>query len=777
MESKAFTAVLEEQTGKLAEELSAYANRPVVIELRNGKESKNIGSSGRNSTKVTLTAATLDRVRQDDHKLVIWRGLAYHQLLNALTPNDSQRRTAAKEGFGPLYTVLSDEQNERLATAKDPTLGAAFQSVCSYVYTGKNRKRNDALVLSGEEQKTSGEDQTYTSRVNEFAFHLRRHLATEEGVTDATVIEASNLIPSGLKDLTKDELLVLARQIHERLVRGVTVARPLFFDPIATLNDDNDKIDVELANTDEEDADELAKLTPIDKRWWQIVLKSRWSYATLGAFVVGWLILALSVGIDFWRAVVICSLAGAALCAVVFGIFALARKRDNDEGEPIPPRVRGTFWKRFWSAVGKLWPFEFRGFGKFGEQLGACWKSFWSSVADAWRGFKRFVVNASSAIGESLEKCWRTPLARHLRTSFKDGVVSARNWVVRTSSLAWRSPTVRLAIVAVPIAVLLAILFAIVSVGAELMLWQLVLLVVAWFAIVGLGFVFREKLKNFLIADLFNDEEVEHDVECTLTRDKKTRTFGRITATAQVDADPVFLSRNTQEIEDAARRLQSSLDRIGFVTRELENREEGHDLIEDIETVFLGQTEVCVDDEQVNRLALNAQILVDCSQSQADATRLLKRGEKLSRSKKFALALERAIVGKRRATCNLWGFNDTTIFDCGRAGQARVSGLKAAGGNNDAAALLHASQMASGGADTVKLIVLISDDQQADCSWGALNELGFKLIQQGFIVVQVVVDSTDDPALPWHVIDLHTQSVEEAAADLGHVLEARLAKG
>ena len=57
MESNAFTAVLEEQTGKLAEELTTYANRPVVIELRSGKETKNIGSSGRNATKVTLNAA------------------------------------------------------------------------------------------------------------------------------------------------------------------------------------------------------------------------------------------------------------------------------------------------------------------------------------------------------------------------------------------------------------------------------------------------------------------------------------------------------------------------------------------------------------------------------------------------------------------------------------------------------------------------------------------------------------------------------------------------
>lgn len=774
MESTAFKAVADDTT-KLAEELTTYGGRPVTIELRNDKETQNVGSTGRNATKISLNVGLLDRVRQDDHKRVIWRGLAYHQLLNALSPSDAQHRTALKEGFGPLFTLLSDEQNERQATAKDVTLGAAFQTVCSYVYTSKNRKRGDALALGGEVQKTPTGNEVYNARLNEFAFHLRRRLAVEAGVTDPTVIEASELIPTGLKDLSKDEVLVLARQIHERLARGVTLSKANLFEPIAALTEpEGDGGELPVEDPGEEEADELEGLSPIDSRWWQIVFKSKWSYITLGAFVVGWLIIALSVGIDFWRAVIIFGVAGTVLVGGLLGVVALLRKR-GERDEDTQPRPKSEFWKRFWAGLRSLWPFS--GEFEFGNKLARAWNGFWGAVGRGWKSFKRGAKNLGAALGERLEKCWRTPLARHLRTSVRNLCVNGWNWTVRTSYLAWRNPTVRLAIIALPIAILLAIVFAIVSVGAELVLWQLILLVAAWFAVVALGWFFREKIKNFLIADLYSDEEVDHDVEATLPKDKKTLTFGRITATQPVDADPNFLSRSSDEVEDAARRLQSSLERVGIVNRERDNQEEGFDLIEDIEQVFLGQTELCVDEDQVNRLALNVQVVVDCSQSQADPTKRLKRGEKLARSKKFALAIERALVGKRRASCNLWGYNDTTIFDCGRAGQGRVSGLKASGGNNDAAALQYVSTMAQGGADTVKLLVLISDDQPADCSWGALNELGRKLLAQGFVIVLVVVDNVDDPSLPWNVVDLHTKSLDEAATSLGHVIEARLAKG
>ncbi len=777
-------AVVDE-TKALAEPLTKFAGKSVAIEVRVGTETHNLGSDARNAVKVVINSGTLDKVRQEDHKKVVLRGLAYHQLLGGLYPAEDQQRTATKDGFGALFVVVNDEQNERKAMAKDPTLGAAFQTVCAYVFSKKNRSRGDVLAVGATVTKGDKDAETYTQRVNEFAFHFRRHLPADDK-TDATVKEALGLIPEGLKDLSKAELLTLSRQIHDRLVRGVTLVKPVFFDPIGkvqekepTAKTDGEVQPEDLFNPDEA---ELATLSPANRRWWQLVLKSKWSFVALGTFTVAWMLLGLSFGLGFWRviaygAIGIAAVAG--LLTVVLSAFSFSGRDGDSEPDDDcnEPKAKGKFWSNLWKGICNFFPFDikFKGFGEWGASIARCWCGFWRGVWGLVCWCAGGLLSAGCSIGEELEKCWRTPLARHLRNSVANFCSNSRNWVVRTAIIVWRSPTMRIAIVALPIAGMFLLAMAVMVGGAELVLWKLILVIVGWLTMVGLAYVFRKKLISFLVADIHNDEKVEHDVECSLPKDTKTRTFSPIRSFVPVDADPKFIETHRDEIEKAAARLAQSIQRVGVGTKENDYQLVGVDLIEDLELALLGETALCVDEEAQPKLALNGQFMVDCSQSTNDPTAKLKRGEKHVRAKKFALMAERAFGGKRGVSSRSWGFNDTVIYDCGANGQGRSSGLKVHGGNNDAAALQHASQIAGGTNAAVKVLVLISDDQPADCSWGALNDLGLRLVGQGFIVVQVLTDKTDKPALPWNTINLHDNTLEEAAAEFGIILERCLA--
>jgi hypothetical protein len=42
------------------------------------------------------------------------------------------------------------------------------------------------------------------------------------------------------------------------------------------------------------------------------------------------------------------------------------------------------------------------------------------------------------------------------------------------------------------------------------------------------------------------------------------------------------------------------------------------------------------------------------------------------------------------------------------------------------------------------------------------------------VVVQVLTEACDDPALGWHVVDIYSQSLTKASSFLGRILEAQL---
>ena len=134
------------------------------------------------------------------------------------------------------------------------------------------------------------------------------------------------------------------------------------------------------------------------------------------------------------------------------------------------------------------------------------------------------------------------------------------------------------------------------------------------------------------------------------------------------------------------------------------------------------------------------------------------------------------VQGLPGVDARFWGFTDTSIYDCGTAGEGRISGLVCAGGNNDSAMLWHMGQSAARSDKTVKLLFMLSDGQPSDCSWGSLNNLVIKFEGEGMIPWQFALDKIDDPAFQRYFTDLCGQPMAEAIMTMGRTL-ASLAEG
>src|SRR5262249_26082319 len=208
-----------------------------------------------------------------------------------------------------------------------------LQAVCAHVFSNK-RRTNDTLspgIVDGEKEgkKPRGIAATkvYAQRWNQFAYHFRLHVPNPP---DPIVAEALALIPRRFKDLTKDELLELTRQIHETLARGIEMPKQ---DPNAKPEEpeepEDEKKQPEPKHSEapasgeagkEEPKPEPEEDTPADEGWnVRKLLTSKWMLAPLALFVGIWVLLLLQGGLKFWvQVAIMCVLAAGALTAFLY---------------------------------------------------------------------------------------------------------------------------------------------------------------------------------------------------------------------------------------------------------------------------------------------------------------------------------------------------------------------------------------------------------------------------------------------------------------------------
>jgi hypothetical protein len=900
-------ATIEAETRRLASDLAFHVRRPVNIQLVGGNHiayTYNCDETNR-PIPIVMNPSILSKIRNEDRAIKIWRGIGFHELAHHLWPAEAQYRQANKEGFQQLFNLVDDEQNERRGRALDETWGACFQSVCAFIFPGKEQSETTLIpgIVDGDKKpkapKGRAAAKTYIKRWNMFAFHLRRHVPN---CPDEAVAAALALIPKDFKDLEKEELFELTRRIHEALLIGVILptqdpnAKPVNGKPGEKLEPDSDEDDEDEQDEEEEPEPEPEpeeEPKPDDKKeekkktTWNLrkLLSSKWTYAPFGLFIILWFALLMQGGVNFWVRVFFNTLIiGGVITAFLFWRRAmikamLARIKAAASGAmPSAPTKRISLGPIIVGAVqltigGGLIYLAFRfmpwpvavmatsmgcsitvfiwyrksrrkakssegppsklailvmslfALGSFGAMLFSLKSmgvhNLWLEIATAVLGFcllggtlllvndnqvansrgqltpmqrlKRRIVRTREAIIRGIKRffgsIWNavwdficdvaafiwSNVTRFARFVWHWTVIAARRirWKLSGPLLkAWRHPLLRIAIIALPVAVLLVIIWALVTKAGTYGWWVAVIVALLLLALLIAAFIFRKKIKRFVVQELFMPMPQLMDAMMQPPLDFETEWFNQIEPIVQVEPDQALLDSLLPQIYPLAQQLKPLLERCGRATVDLEDQPEGFDLTDEADLALVGETSVFITDDMKPKASVHFEVALDCSGSMASPTKSLKPGEKFLLGKFFALVLEQACMDMPGVSAKFWGFTHDQIYDCGSAGEGRSSGLVCGGGNNDAAMLWHMGQSAAASGKDIKVLLMLSDGQPSDCSWLSLHNLVLQFEQEGMIPWNFALDVINTPAFERFFTDLVGLSMPEAIDVMGETLAA-----
>ena len=125
---------------------------------------------------------------------------------------------------------------------------------------------------------------------------------------------------------------------------------------------------------------------------------------------------------------------------------------------------------------------------------------------------------------------------------------------------------------------------------------------------------------------------------------------------------------------------------------------------------------------------------------------------------------------QKRVAGHIYGYVDSLISDCGKAGEFGASGLVCRGGNNDAAMLDHIRREALASGKDIMIAIVINDAQPADCSALAFNNMVAQCRSEGIYVIQLMTDDSHPPAPEAIAISLCRYTKRNASVQLAQVL-------
>jgi hypothetical protein len=895
------------ETKKLAADLAFCARAPVTIALTGGDSiayTYNADDDNKQHTvPIVINPSILGAVRNKARAIRIWRGIGFHELAHHLWPASAQYKQARKEGFKDLFNLIDDEQNERRGRAFDESWGACFQSVCAHIFPPRPKDDEEAglntgIVDGGEKPRKPrgiGALRPYIKRWNAFAVHLRRHVPDPQ---DPVVAEALALIDSRFKDLSKEQLLDLTRQVHQVLSRGIEMPKAVEGQPSGKPQDPSEE-DVEddetppapsqpepAKDSEPEEPDPEVDADPIG---WDLraMLRSKWLWATFLTFIVGWSALLLTGGVTTWVRVaiemvivlavvtaflflrrayikkliarvkealnnssfsappppkvsgpvkaVLCSVVGigiagllgwlSVICAHKFGssITALAvslimlftlliaawkvKQHADAEKEGVNKWVLMGFAAIGLMSMGGLFysmdefglsgwlKFPLLGLAFFPLSFGALYlcdradkkgyrkRSLIGRVADSfvdrWHAFLDILLSIWLAIWRPICGFFRFIWRQIVRAyKFIKYLLTRGWWRAHPHFLRlWRNTFFRLAALSLPIALLLVMAYSVLATAGKTSWWLLLLLLLLMLGAGVLGWIFRSKIKKFVLNELFMPMPSLMDYNMQVPLDMETDWFVQVDNVQPVQADQKLLEEMLPEVHALAQQLRPYLERCGRQTIDREDQPDGFDLIEEAELALVGESSIFINDDTEPRASVHFEVALDCSTSMTSATQSLKPGEKFILGKFFALVLEQAVLNLPGVSARFWGFTDSTIFDCGVPGEGRITGLTIGGGNNDAAMLWHMGQSAAASGKDIKILLMLSDGQPSDCSWLSLRNLVLKFEQEGMIPWNFALDVIQIPAFERFFTDLVGQSREEAIVTMGTILAAIAEEG
>jgi hypothetical protein len=746
-------AFIKEQTGLLAADLAFYARGPVRLHLIGGNQYGYTYDAGGDGSVINihLNPSVLLEIRNRERAINVWRGLGFHELAHHLWPAHEQYKIAAAEGFKDLFNLIDDEQNERRGRSKDPSWGACFQTLVAWVIRKNKASRWKEVTGEGDDQAPDAggiPPGGYIARFNEFLYHFRRHLP---GPKDPVVAEALAMIPANLMDLSKDELLDLTRQVHAVLARGVEAPQPI--PPAATTPPTPEPTP--------KPEPEPPETTPTKPPFWREVAGSKVSWLLLIVFVAGWFALFTHNGLAgwdsaFWYTAVGLAVSGSLIIlAICLDNWLRRRSAKPSVAKPAKaPEKPKSLAERAKDSVQHAW--------------GAL-KSKAAEVLDRLDALAvKYTPKPVAAVLNKLHQWLLTPLwtmAKMLAAwavlaalAFWRGLcwlwASIKRWSVKV----WRSPTFRALLFGAPLAALLAMIVAVILKSNWL---ALLILLVILLLLALLAWLFRKQIKQF-VSQPPPAMDGPLPARGAPDYDESMLEFAVINNIVPVAADQASLDTMLPDVLPLASQMRRYLEQTGLAVVDIEDQETGHELIDEIERAALGETAIFVDEHKVPKASVHIEVGIDCSGSMA--------GQHIELAKRFGLLIEESVRGVRGITAHFWGFTDRTIYDCGTPGQSRVSGLRANGGNNDSAMLWHMYQSAASSGKELRILLMVSDGNPTECSWGSLHNLVCRLEMAGFVPVQIAVSTITNPAFERYFVDLVGQPMASAIIEFGRLL-------
>ncbi|MBS1996922.1 MAG: hypothetical protein JSS86_11450 [Cyanobacteria bacterium SZAS LIN-2] len=477
---------------------------------------------------------------------------------------------------------------------------------------------------------------------------------------------------------------------------------------------------------------------------------------------------------DLWVA-----LAGAVLMTVMLvGTFFLAKDKSpaaeaaakaRAEEKERAKKWKPGLWKRSKHALGKLFSAAWE---RFKKPTGLVLGFFWKLIAGFFGAIWKCVVFLATKFWQGLtfvvSKTWK----------FLAAVVRRIRWKLNGPlRKAWKNPVTRVIMLALPLATLLVMLYAVIVKAGTYGWWVAAIVILLLLLLLLLGWIFRKKLVKFIVTEMFMPMPQLMDASMIPPLDMHTEWFNQIDHIVPVQADQEFWDKLLPQIYPLAQQLRPLLAKCGRASVDREDQPDGFDLIEEAELALVGESAIFVDDDSTPKASVHLEIALDCSGSMASPTVSLKPGEKFLLGKFFALVLEQAVINLPGVSAHFWGFTDHSIFDCGVPGEGRVSGLQCGGGNNDSAMLWHMGQSAAASGKDVKILLMLSDGQPSECSWLSLHNLVLQFEQEGMIPWNFALDVIGTPAFERFFTDLVGQSLDQAIVTMGETLAALAADG
>ncbi len=203
----------------------------------------------------------------------------------------------------------------------------------------------------------------------------------------------------------------------------------------------------------------------------------------------------------------------------------------------------------------------------------------------------------------------------------------------------WRNPFFRLALIAMPIAAIGCILYAIAVKAVAVSWWLLALLIALLILLLILLFLFRKQIAKFILSEMFMPMPDLMSFFIQPPLDMTTDWFVQIDNVQPVEPDQAVVEELLPETYALATQLRKYLAECGSALVDKEDQPDGHDLTDEAELALVGETAIFVEDERYPKASVHLEVALDCSSSMNSATLTLSPGEKFRLGKLFAMVL------------------------------------------------------------------------------------------------------------------------------------------